>query len=182
MINLYKQKLTNLQQDILRLMFIRVGDELNARQIANRLEVSQPAVSKALPFIEELNLIKLNKDKETKRFSITLNRENHKVIQLKRVDNLKLLYESGFVDYIEKEFAGATIILFGSYSKGEDTEKSDLDLAIIGRKEKHINTENYEKIFDRKIYINFYNSLKEIHKNLRENILNGIVLKGGVEL
>ena len=163
-------------------MFIRVGDELNARQIANRLEVSQPAVSKALPFIEELNLIKLNKDKETKRFSITLNRENHKVIQLKRVDNLKLLYESGFVDYIEKEFAGATIILFGSYSKGEDTEKSDLDLAIIGRKEKHINTENYEKIFDRKIYINFYNSLKEIHKNLRENILNGIVLKGGVEL
>ena len=42
--------------------------------------------------------------------------------------------------------------------------------------------ENYEKIFDRKIYINFYNSLKEIHKNLRENILNGIVLKGGVEL
>jgi len=163
-------------------MFIKVGTKLNARQISKILNVSHPAVSKALPLLEKHDLIKMFKDKETKRFSIELNRDNRKVIQLKRVDNLKLLYESGFIDFIEKEFAGGTIILFGSYSRGEDTEKSDIDLAVIERKDKIIDLEIFEKIFDRKININFYKSFKEIHKNLLDNILNGIILIGGVEL
>ncbi len=182
MINIYKQKLTNLQQEIIRLLFIKVGNKLNARQISRLLDVSHPAVSKALPLLEKQNLIKIDKDKETKRFSIEINRDNHKIMQLKRADNLKLLYESGFVDFIEKEFAGGTIFLFGSYSRGEDTIKSDIDIAVIGRKEKIIDLEYYEKILERKININFYESFKTIHKNLKENILNGIILIGGVEL
>jgi len=182
MINIYKLKLTNLQQEILRLLFVKAGTALNARRISKYLEVSHPAVSKSLPLLEENNLIKISKDKESKRFSIELNRENHKIMQLKRADNLKILYEFGFVDYIEKEFAGATIILFGSYSRGEDTLTSDIDIAVIGRKEKDIKLEDYEKLFERKININFYNSFKDIHKNLKENIFNGIVLIGGIEL
>ena len=164
------------------MLFIQTGKELNARQISRFLDVSHPAVSKALPFLEKIDLIKINKDKETKRFSIEINKNNRKVIELKRVDNLKLLYDSEFVGFIEKEFAGATIILFGSYSKGEDTINSDIDIAVIGRKDKIINISEYEKAFFRKININFYSSFKEIHKNLRENILNGIILTGGVEL
>ena len=182
MVNIYKPKLTNLQQGILRLLFVKAGVSLNQRGISRFLDVSQPAVIKALPLLEKEGLINLRQDKESKRWSIELNRENHKVLQLKRADNLKIIYESGLADFLEKEFAGAIIILFGSYSRGEDTINSDIDVAVIGRKDKQFDVGRFEAILEKSININFYDSLNKIHKNLRENIFNGIVLYGGVEL
>ena len=182
MINIYKLKLTNLQQGILRLLFVKAGTPLNQRQIANFLEVSPPAVMKALPDLEKEALVKIKQDKETKRWSIQLNRDNYKMLQLKRVDNLKLIYETGLADFLEKEFAGATIILFGSYSRGEDTVTSDIDIAVIGRKDKQIDLTKCEKWLERQVNINFYGSFKIIHRNLKENLFNGIILAGGVEL
>jgi predicted nucleotidyltransferase len=182
MVNTNKPKLTLLQQEILRLLFKRSGDSLNQRQIANALNVTPPAVLKSLPFLEKMDYITIKKDKETKRLSIELNKRNHKVMQLKRVDNLKQIYESGLSDYLEKEFAGATIILFGSYSRGDDLINSDIDIAIIGRKEKKINLEDYEKRLERKINVNYYDSFEKIHTNLKENLANGIVLSGGFQL
>ena len=65
---------------------------------------------------------------------------------------------------------------------GEDTNTSDIDIAVIGRKEKMLHLREYEKILNREININFYNSWKEIHEHLKNNILNGILLHGYVEL
>lgn len=182
MVNISKLRLTMLQQDILRLLFIKFGSSLNQRAIARLLNVSQPAIMKALPKMKELEFIKVEQDKDSKRWSIELNSDNSKVMQLKRIDNLKQIYEYGLVDFLEKEFAGGTIILFGSYSRGEDTINSDIDFAIVGRKDKKIDLSRFEKIFERNIFINFYSSFKAVHKNLRENIFNGIVLIGGIEL
>ena len=182
MINIYKLKLTNLQQEILRLLSIKAGIALNQRQIANLLEVTPPAVMKALPGLEKEGLIILQQDKESKRWSVELNRGNHKVMQLKRADNLKQVYESGLADFLEKEFAGAAIILFGSYARGEDIVNSDIDIAVVGRKEKQLSSALYEKILGRRISINSYASWDKIHKHLKENLCNDIVLAGGVEL
>src|SRR3989344_2589616 len=125
MINIYKLKLTNLQQEIIRLLFVKAGTFLNQRQISRYLQVTQPAVMKALPLLEKEDLIKIEQDKESKRWSIELNRVNHKIMQLKRADNLKQIYESELADFLEEKFAGSTIILFGSYSRGEDLINSD---------------------------------------------------------
>lgn len=182
MVNTYKLKLTILQLEILKLLFVKVGISLNQRQIAGFLQVTPPAVMKALPKLEKEQLINIEQDKETKRWSIELNRDNHKVMQLKRADNLKQIYESGLEDFLEKEFAGGTIILFGSYSRGEDILNSDIDIAVIGRKDKIIDLTNYEKILERKININFYDTFKNVHNHLKENLCNGILLSGGVEL
>lgn len=182
MINIYELKLTNLQQRILRFLFVKSGSEVNALKIAKSLNVSQPAVSKALPFLEKERMIKLEKNPESGRLSIQINKENHKIMQLKRVDNLKLIYETGLADFIEKEFAGSVIILFGSYSRGEDTVRSDVDIAIIERKDKIIDLKEFEDALERKINLNFFDSFQKIHDNLKENIFNGIVLVGGVEL
>ncbi|MBU3896623.1 MAG: nucleotidyltransferase domain-containing protein [Nanoarchaeota archaeon] len=181
MINTYKLKLTGLQQEIIRLMFVKTGTQLNQRQISKLLEVSQPAVMKALPELEKQELIKISQDKESKRWSVELNRENHKVMQLKQIDNLRQIYESGLADYLEEKLAGSTIILFGSYSRGEDTITSDIDIAVIGRKEKELKIEKFENDLERKINVNFYETW-DIHKNLKENLCNGIVLAGGVKL
>lgn len=182
MINIYKQKLTNLQQGILRLLFVKAGTSLNQRAISRVLNVSQPAVMKAIPPMEKMSLIIVNQDKESKRWAIELNRENDRVMQQKRVDNLKQIYETGLSDMLEVEFAGSTIILFGSYSRGEDIKLSDIDIAIIGRKDKVVNLEDFEKILERRINLNFYHSFRKVHKNLKENLFNGIILSGGVEL
>lgn len=82
-----------------------------------------------------------------------------------------------------------TVILFGSYSRGDDVwinetegHKSDIDIAIIGTKGKEIKLTRFDKLLERTIIINFYPSFKEIHKHLRDNILNGILLSGSVDL
>ena len=182
MVNIYKLKFTKLQQEILKFLMINAGKSFNARNIAKSLEVSQVAISKALPKLVNENLVNMQKNKETKRLSIELNRDNNKVINLKRVENLKLIYESKINELLSEKFPGSTIILFGSYSFGEDTSLSDIDIAIIGAKPKNIILKNFEEKLKRTITINFYPNLKEIKKNLKENILNGILLKGSIEL
>ena len=182
MVNIYEQKLTNLQQGIMRLLFVKAGSGLNALRIAKNLNVSQPAISKSLPFLVKEGYITLEKDKESGRLSIKANLENPWIIRLKKIENLKMVYETGLADFLEKEFAGGTIILFGSYSRGEDILNSDIDIAIIGRKDKKINLESFEKLLEREINLQFYESWKKIHEHLKNNILNGIILSGGVEL
>lgn len=182
MVNLCKQGFTNLQQEIIRLLFVKAGEFLNQRQLSKKLNVSQPAVKKALLKLDELEVINISQDKESKRWAIGLNRENNRLMQLKRVDNLRRIYESGLLDFLEKEFPGAAIILFGSFSRGDDVLDSDIDIAIIGRKTKKIDLDSYEKVIEREIIINFYESFSKIHKNLKESIFNGIVLSGRIEL
>lgn len=178
--DIYKLKFTKLQNEIFRLLGIHAGETMNQRQIAQELNVSPTAIAKALPLLEKELLIIIKKDKNGNY--VQLNRDAEPAISLKRVENLKLIYESGLKKQLEEAFPGATVILFGSYSRGDDTLQSDIDIAVIGRKEKHIDISKYEKMLERKIVLNFYPALKDIHKNLRENILNGIILTGSVSL
>lgn len=183
MINMYKSELTNLQQGILNFLFANPTKEFNMLRLSQVLGVSQPAIKKAMPFLAKKDYIKLSKDKESKRYAIFLNRDNPEIIYMKRVKNLDNIYSSGLVKFLFELFPGSTIILFGSYSFGEDTEKSDVDIAVIGSEEKELNLAIYEKAFGRVISINFFNSFREIKdNNLKNNILNGIVLSGSVKL
>ncbi|MEK6907188.1 MAG: nucleotidyltransferase domain-containing protein [Nanoarchaeota archaeon] len=176
----YKLKWTMLQAEIFSLLCLRAGEKLSQREIAKALEVSPTAVANSLIKLKDSNLIKIEKVK-TINF-ISFNRDEPKAIEFKRVENLKNIYLSGLSEFLERELAGGTIILFGSYSIGEDTNTSDIDIAVIGRKDKILDLEPYEKILNREININFYKSWKDIHKYLKNNILNGILLHGSVEL
>ena len=178
--DIYKLKWTILEQEIFSLLCIKAGEKLSQREAAKILNVSPTAVSNSTKKLKDSNLIKIEKTK-TINF-ISFNRDEQKAIELKRAENLKNIYLSGLSDYLEKELAGATVILFGSYSNGEDTNTSDIDIAVIERKDKMLELEKYEKVLNRRININFYDSWKKIHENLKNNILNGILLHGGVEL
>jgi len=178
----YKLKLTKLQMEIFRLLCVKTGEKMNQRQIARLLKVSPTAIAKSLPNLEKEERITVEKSREMNLTAISLNRENPRTIQLKRAENLKMLYETGFPEFIEEKHAGSTIILFGSYSKGEDTTKSDIDIAVIGSKAKQIDLKKFEKMLEKDIRINYYKSWKDINNELKENIFNGIVLSGGIEL
>lgn len=178
--DVYKLNFTILEQNIFSLLCLRAGEKLSQREIAKILNVSPTAVSNSIKKLKESDLIKIEKTR-TINF-ILFNRDEKKAIELKRVENLKKVYLSGLFDYLESTLPGGTIILFGSFSRGEDTNASDIDIAIIERKSKRLELEKYEKILNRKINVNFYDSWKTIHKHLKNNILNGILLSGGVEL
>ncbi len=181
--NTYKLKWTRLRTEIFRFLCIKAGQNFNLRGIAKFLSVSPTAVSNSLSDLKRADLIKIESSKTMNLMSIEFNRDNQKAIEFKRAENLRLIYESGIVNFLEGKFQGCTIILFGSYSKGEDTLNSDIDIAIIGTKGKEVEDElsNFDKRLERTINVNFYKSWN-ITPNLRNNILNGIVLRGSVEI
>ena len=178
--DMYKLKWTILQLDIFSLLCQKAGEKLSQREIAGILKVSPTAVANSIKNLKNTELIKVEKTK-TINF-ISFNRDNPKAIELKRAENLKNVYLSGLADYLERELAGSTVILFGSYSFGEDAAGSDIDIAVIGSAEKEMDVKKFSRLLGRKISLNFYKSIDGIGKNLRENILNGIVISGSVKL
>ncbi len=177
----YKLKITSsLEQEVFSLLCIRAGEKLSQREIAVLLNVSPTAIGKSVKKLAAKNLVKIEKTKNIN--FVSFNRDEQKGIELKRVENLKQMYLSGLSDYLLNNLPGGTIILFGSYSKGEDIFNSDIDIAIIGRKEKTLETAKYEKILYRKIHFLFFDSWKKIYDILKNILLNGILLYGSVEL
>ena len=177
---IYKLRWTRLQTQIFSLLCIRAGEELSQREIAQLLEVSPTAVAKSLEALNKKNLITIKKTKNIN--FVSFNRDERKALKLKQAENLRNIYLSGLFDYLEEKLAGGTIILFGSYSKGEDVKSSDIDIAVIERKEKLLKLKEFEHLLNREIIVQFYDSWKNIHKHLKNNILNGIILAGSVEL
>ncbi|MEK6892727.1 MAG: nucleotidyltransferase domain-containing protein [Nanoarchaeota archaeon] len=187
--DMYQVKWTRLQSEIFRFFCIKAGHSLSLRGIARHLNKSPTAVSNALKELEKEGLIKVKKISNINLLSIEFNRDNQDAIDMKRAENLKMVYESGLVKFLQNSFPGTVIILFGSYSRGDDvwtntSEKhlSDIDIAIIGTKSKEIKLLEFNKKLERKVTINFYISFKEIHKNLRDSILNGILLSGSIDI
>lgn len=186
--DMYQIKWTRLQSEIFRLLCIKAGMNLNLRGIAKQLKKSPTAVSNALKDLEKENLVKVKKAETMNLLSIELNRDNQNAINMKRVENLKMIYESGLLEFLQDSFPGTTIILFGSYSRGNDVyglneeQRSDIDIVVVGTKGKEIKLTEFIKKLERVILINFYPSFKGIHKHLRDSILNGILLSGSVDL
>ncbi len=176
----HKLKFTLLEQEIFSLLSQNAGKKFSQREIAKLLEVSPTAVSKTIKRLIEKKLIKIEKTKNIN--FVFFNRDEQKAIELKRIENLRQIYLSGLSDFLLNNLPGTTIILFGSYSIGEDIFNSDIDIAIIGRKEKILQLDKYERILNRTIHILFFDSWKKINKHLKNNILNGIVLHGNIEI
>jgi DNA-binding Lrp family transcriptional regulator len=185
----YKLKWTKVQMGIFRLLCIKSGQNLNMRAISKYLKISPTAVSKSLRNLEKEGLIVIEKKGAANELSIRFDRNNPNAIDMKRAENLKMIYESKLPNFLSEAFPGCAIILFGSYSFGEDVwitgekgHKSDIDIAVIGSREKEVDLSKFEKFLEKSIVINFYPSFKGIHENLKNNILSGILLKGRVEL
>lgn len=178
----YKLKFTRLQNEVFRVLCIKVGKTLNQRALAKTLGVSPTAIAKSLKNMGKEGLIKIEKSKTMNLTSIQFNRDNPLAISFKRIENLKQILESGIMDFLEEKLTGCVIVLFGSYSTGEDKYDSDIDIAVIGSKEKEIELERFDKLFERKIYIHYYESINKIDRNLRQSIINGITLQGIIEI
>lgn len=140
-------------------------------------------------FLEEDFLIK---EEIGKAWRISCNQKHIYNLTKKISYNLSLiyqvLYEAGVINQIA-EITGnpKAIILFGSYRKGDDTDKSDIDLAVevVGNEElKIIHLGNLQQLgFRKNIPINLHIfSRNKIDMNLFANIANGIIIAGFLEV
>ena len=170
-------KNNNIKGKIMELLFNFPNGNFHIREISRKIKVSPSAILRAVKLLEKENIIVSNKKF---LFNIRANLSNSRFKNLKRAYNLDSIYSSGLFDYLYENFSLSAIILFGSYSRGEDIERSDIDIAIEA-KDKEIELEDYEKKLNRKINTEFINFGK-ISKELRDSIINGIVLSGYIRL
>ncbi|HLC52165.1 MAG TPA: nucleotidyltransferase domain-containing protein [Candidatus Nanoarchaeia archaeon] len=88
------------------------------------------------------------------------------------------LIDSGVIDYLEQELVASTIILFGSFAKGESAKESDIDIFVECAKDKEILLTKYEKMLGHKIQLFKRHKITQLPKHLLNNVVNGIKLRG----
>lgn len=149
------------------------------KQISKKIKLAPTSVKLHLKKLEEKNLV--NRKKGEQFFGYIANRENKDFLFYKEILNLIKMHESKVIDYIVNEIHPRTIVLYGSYLKGEDIEESDIDLLIVSKAKKSLELEKFEKRLKRKMHILVEEGLKKINKNLKAEVRNGLVLYGYLE-
>lgn len=154
--------------------------KLRVRQIERVLKLPLPSVIRYCKELEKEEILKKESISGVSAYSA--DRSSKKFLLEKRLFNIKLVFESGLIDYLAGEYFNPVIVLFGSYSKGEDIENSDIDLYIETPKKHEFNLQKFEKIFKRKIQIFNYRNIKEVpNRHLSNNIINGVTLSNSLE-
>jgi len=171
----------NIKQKIKKYFFVNPTAKLRVREIERTLKLPLPSIIRYCKDLEKEKILSIVKTGSV--IVYTAYRASEKFILEKKLFNIKLMYGSGTVDYIRRELSNPSIVLFGSYAKGEDTEESDIDLYLETPSKKEINLSKFEKILKRKIQILRHKNLEEIkNPHLANNIINGILLNGFVEV
>lgn len=147
------------------------------RELSREIRLAHTSIKIHLKELEKNNLIKKGKIGVYKAYKANSDDENFRFY--KKIANIINLKESGVVKELENKATPDAVVLFGSYSKGEDTEKSDIDIFIIA-KEKKVDLTKYEKKLNRKIQLFFSEDVGKVPKELQNNISNGIILSGFV--
>lgn len=167
----------NNKKKILELFFDNPIEQFYLRQISRKTGIAVTSVKKYLnELVDEGFIVKIDKGIYP---SFKADRDNdsglfrlHKTLSI-----IERINSSGLLDYLWNNLYPEAIILYGSASRGEDIEGSDIDFFIVG-KEKNIDLKKFEKMFDREIHLMFKDNPKKIPDKLKSNLINGIVLKG----
>jgi predicted nucleotidyltransferase len=117
------------------------------------------------------------KEKNLRIFKANYDSSNYK--RTKLLFNISIM--KNFADHIDSAHGyHEAIVLFGSASRGEDVERSDVDICIVG-KERDLETQKFEQLMSRKINLLFIENIQKLKRDnpqLLNNLINGIVLKG----
>jgi len=169
-------------QKILEIFFDEPTTKHYLKEISTKIKKAHTSATKVLIHLLKSNLIIKSYEKKGKRKFpfFTSNLEFERFSNMKKIHNLEKLYFSNLVKELTEKLMPKTIVLFGSYSRGEDIEISDIDL-FVEAPEENVELAKFEKFLKRKINI-LFGKINNLEKNLKENILNGIVLEGAIEL
>lgn len=171
----------NIKRVIQEYFFINPGEKLRVRQIERTLKIPLPSVIRYTKELEQEGLLKSQKISNIKVY--TADKSSKEFIIQKRLFNIKQIFNSGLIEYLKEEYSNPCVVLFGSYSLGEDSEDSDIDFYIETSSKQNFNLKKYEDKLHRKIQVFNYKNLKQIsNPKLANSIINGIVLNNYLEV
>lgn len=163
---------------ILELFMQYPNKDFSVRGIARILKLSHATVINHIKELLELELIR--KKNETLYPTYYANTESEKLKSYKKNVIAFSIKESGLIEYIKDKTLPSSIVVFGSCAKGVYTEKSDIDI-FVEAKETKLDLSKYEKKLKRSINLLSESKINKLSNELRNNILNGIVLGGFIK-
>jgi predicted nucleotidyltransferase len=147
------------------------------KEVARRIKLAPTSVRM---YFKELLKEGLIKNKEAEPFDgFVANTENKDFVLYKRCYNLYTLKE--LTNHIVSEYYPKLLVVFGSYSYGEDKEHSDIDILIVSKTKDKITLDKFEKKLNRSIHPVIVKNLDELEKSMIKKVYNGIVLHGGFD-
>ncbi len=165
----------NNRYKLLKVFLENALEEFGLRELSRESEISPASVLNYLREFEKENLIVKHEKKGVPVY--IAERDSEKFILYKKLSIMYELEESGLIEYLWQEICPEVIILYGSYAKGESIESSDIDIFVIG-KEKKTDVSKFEDILGKEVHLMFDNDVKNIPKELKNNLINGIILRG----
>jgi len=149
-------------------------------EISKKIRLAHTSVKKHLSALKSLSIIKETIEKKGKRayplYKADIESKTYKLY--KKIYALAQIKE--LTEFLKDKFMPKCIVLFGSYANSEDIEDSDIDIFLECEKEE-INLSKFEKHLNRKIQLHFKGHFNDYPKELKNNIINGIVLEGYLE-
>jgi predicted nucleotidyltransferase len=164
---------------LLRIFLFNPTEDFRLRELSRISQISPASVMIYLKEFERNKLIKSFKKRKIPFYKAEIDNETFR--EYKKISILFELNNSGLIDFLWDKISPKAIILYGSYVKGESIDESDIDIFIMG-KEKNLDLNEFEKKLEKKIHIMFNNNPKKISNELKNNLVNGIVLKGYFKL
>ena len=151
-----------------------------AADVARETGFSRAAVRDHLATLEKQGFITRSNERRGSRIypKYVANRDNKEFRRVKMLANIEALYP--LVDHLLEQCNPTAIVVFGSYRRGEDIEGSDIDLFVETAKNIP-EVKAYEKSLGKKISFYTKDSFTNVPLDLRNNLINGIVLHGYLE-
>jgi predicted nucleotidyltransferase len=174
-------KFNNIKEIIKEFFFVNPSAKIRVRGLEKTLKLSLPSVIRYCKELQKEGILTTIKMGNVVFY--TADKTSQNFLLQKKLHNIKSLHTSGLIEFMKIELSNPAIIVFGSYSKGEDIEKSDIDVYLETPSDKQIELIGFERKLNRKIQIFRYKGLQEIKNiNLANNIINGIILNGYIEV
>jgi predicted nucleotidyltransferase len=169
---------------ILKSFFEAPNKKFSIRALSRNLKINHTTVRQHLNNLVKEGFLSSKKEGLYSFYQLILTR---KALNLKLYYNLEKLREAHIIEDLEKEYNFPVIAVFGSYASATDDETSDIDICLVSDINKEHSFGKYEKKLNRRISIHKFNkaSWKKTEKsnpNLVNNICNGIVLSGELEV
>jgi len=173
-------------QKVLEVFYKFPEKEFSLSDLAKEANVRKANLGEIVSNLEQEGFIQI--EKLSKIWRIRANRQNWRFVKSKITYNLNFIYQSGMAEFLYEVFNHPkSIVLFGSFRKGEDISSSDIDIAIEDDSVKEYQNNGlrelgeFEKAIGKKIQIHRFNR-KNVDINVFNNIANGIVLIGFLEV
>lgn len=167
------KKMNNIQ-----LFFDEPNREVAVREYA-RLQVIAPATAaKQLSKLLADGLLIRHSERRMLLYRAATQSDAYK--DAKVAANIRRIRESGLLEHLESQLHPLAIFLFGSHAKAENQKGSDIDLFVLARTKKAIDTERFAKFLKApvQLFMHAPEELKGINPHLLNNIINGIRLAG----